>query len=81
MLSGFPDHCASAYLIIHTHCTTPGNTRHRPTVGPMLGRRRGRWISIGPTLVRCPLFAGTLVLVSATHQTKDGSIWGQLLQR
>ena len=30
----------------------------RPVFGPMLGQRSGRWVSIGPAVGWCPVFAG-----------------------
>ena len=36
----------------------PANTKYRLNVGPMLGKRLGRWPNAGPTLGRYLVFAG-----------------------
>ena len=36
----------------------PGNTRHRPYIGLLLGQRRIRWINNKPILGQCLMFSG-----------------------
>ena len=38
----------------------PANTTHPSNVESILGQRRRRWASIGPTLDGCVVFAGEL---------------------
>ena len=47
-----------------THCLYiyPANTRHQTNAGLLLAHRLRRWPNIKPTLVRCLVFAGYLLL-------------------
>ena len=46
-------------------------TRRSPNVCSMLGQRRRRWANTEPTLAERLVFAGTLIFILPSQQTRD----------